>query len=197
MANASVCCTVFQRVSPEELIERYEENADPANGYLTEVGDWWELVDAQASETADWRRQIQLATELADEDTLAISIFIAEDSWALALATAGKQGPLAVYAPEDKDVIDRIPQQLLTIENILVQWLSDVEVEKVDVIFGAMIEGALPAEEGLDELLTMLGCSPDWLRWSWFETIPQQLFIDPDLKDRVRPLGEAKALWEE
>ncbi|MHB9023401.1 MAG: hypothetical protein ACYC7E_04390 [Armatimonadota bacterium] len=198
MATACACSTLFQRIAPEELIERYEENADPANGYLTQVGDWWELVDAQASEMADWSRQTQLAADLAEEDTLAISVFLAGDSWALALATAGKQGPVAVFTPDDTDVLERLPHQLLAIENNLEQWLpGDIDAEKIDAIFGAILEGALPADEGLDELLILLGCSPDWLRWSWYEAIPLQLITDPDFVGRVQPLGEAKALWEE
>ncbi len=55
----------------------------------------------------------------------------------------------------------------------------------------------MPVEEAVTQLLAMLDCPPSWLRWSWYETIPQQIFTDPDLLKSVTPLGEAKQFWEE
>jgi hypothetical protein len=72
-----------------------------------------------------------------------------------------------------------------------------VDLDEVDYLFGALLEDALAPEVVFTELFTMLGLTPDWLRWAWFETIPDQLFTDPDLSDRVIPLGEARELWDE
>lgn len=74
---------------------------------------------------------------------------------------------------------------------------DDIDRSRLDELFGALLEGAVSPEEAINELLLMLEVSADWLRWSWYETIPEQLFIDPDLAARVIPLGAAKALQEE
>jgi hypothetical protein len=181
-----------------DLRDHYETIAEPANGYLTQLQDACVLVDAVASETADWARQTHLATLLSLDNTVALSVFIIGDLWAIALSYDGKAGPVAAFTPDNSKAIDQLPHVLFALEKQLVDLFPDrVDAEAIDQIFGAMLEGAVSAEDGIVELLDMLGCPPDWLRWSWYETIPEQLFLDPDLTDRVAPLGEARTLWEE
>ena len=59
MAGSYACATLFFHIIPEELVAQYESNAEPANGYLVKLGDPgpYLLVDAIATETADWTRQ--------------------------------------------------------------------------------------------------------------------------------------------
>jgi hypothetical protein len=189
---------VFFRATREELVTRYEAMVDPANGYLTDVEAGWLLVDATASETADWRRETDIAIDLSDDGVIALSVFLNGPSWALAVAQDARPGPVAVYDPDDTDVLDALPQKLMDVESALgMLFPDDVDVDEVDAIFGAVLEGVMSPDEGMTELLTMLGCRRDWLRWSWCETIPEQLFTDPDLAHRVTPLGEARQFWEE
>ena len=194
-----VCSTIFfNKANPEELVALYEAIAEPVNGYLTILDGMAVLVDALASETANWARQHDLAAALSADDAIALSVFIVGDLWALALARDGQPGPVAAFTPDSSKVLEQLPHKLLGIERQLDDLFPDVtDLEKVDAIFGAMLDGATPAEDGISELLDMLGCPPDWLRWSWYETIPEQLFLDPDLADHVIPLGEARAFWEE
>ncbi len=60
MAGSHACATVFFQSIPEDLIARYEQSAEPANGYLVKLGDPEPLllVDATATETADWVREL-------------------------------------------------------------------------------------------------------------------------------------------
>ncbi len=192
------CSTLFFHCDPRELIAQYEAICEPANGYLTCLNDEVVLVDALATEQADWGRQTSLAAALTGEDGVALSIFIVGAHWALALAVDGKEGPVAAYVPDDPDALDDLPRELMIIETGLARLFPGlVNAQELDLLFGAMLEGAVPVEEAINSLLAMLGVAPDWLRWSWYETIPEQLFIDPDLADRVTPLGEARLLWEE
>jgi hypothetical protein len=201
MSSRSACSTLFFAVNsldPVELAARYEALADPANGYLTQLNCAYVFVDAQASETADWSRQIELAGLMATEDALALSIFMAGDLWALALTRAGHPATVAAYTPDNPKTFELLPHKLLALERQLGELFpAQLDVPGVDALFGAILDGAMSAEEGVTALLDMLGCSPDWLRWSWYETIPDQLFLDPDLSPRVTPLGEARNFWEE
>lgn len=198
MAGTYACATLFFHTSPEELVERYEENAEPANGYLIRLNGEYMLVDATATETADWARQVQLATAMSENEAVALSILLVGEQWALSLAYDGQQGPTAIYVPKDTKLLEQVPRHLLAIEKALEDLFpGDIDTDVVDAIFGAMLDGATPVEEALTEILEMLGCPPSWLRWSWYETIPQQLFTDPDLLKQVTPLGEAKQFWEE
>ncbi|MHB9134018.1 MAG: hypothetical protein ACYDBB_23360 [Armatimonadota bacterium] len=198
MANAHACCSIIFNVPADELIARYEANAEPANGYLTRLDDSWVMVDAFASETADWGRQSLLAAEMTGEDGVAISILMTGQYWALGLAHAGKPGTMAVYLPGNEDVLDKLPFKLMEFEQGLVALFPDaLDADELDRIFGAVIEMALPIDDAVDAILAMLGCAPDWLRWSWYDAIPHQLFMDPDFIGRVRPMGEAKDLWSE
>ena len=191
-------CTLFFHTSVEEIAVRYEEIATPANGYLTRLDGNCLLVDAAVTETADWARQIHLATQLCVDEVIALSIFIVGDLWALALARDGQPGPVAAFTPDNAKTLELLPNQLLTIERTLVDLFPDrVDAGRIDELFGAMIDGAVTPEEGIGEILDMLGCTPDWQRWSWYETIPEQLFLDPDLTHRVTPLGDARELWDE
>lgn len=201
MSGAYACSTIFfynNSQRHQEIAAQYEATAEPANGYLTRIDHRSVLVDALASETADWARQVELAASLTDDYTIAISVFIVGNLWALALARNGQMGPVAAYTPDNPKTIQQISHKLLAIEGQLVDLFPDqVDAESVDAIFGALLETAISPEDGIGQLLEMLECSPNWLRWSWFETIPEQLFIDPDLADCVTPLGEARHLWEE
>jgi hypothetical protein len=191
-------CTLFINASAEEIAERYEEIAIPANGYLTRLNGYCLLVDATAAETADWQRQIQLSTQVSGDQVIAVSIFMVGDLWALALAHDGQPGPVAAFTPDNAKSLEALPAQLLAVERMLGDLFADrVDIARIDELFGGMIEGALSSEEVMDEILDMLGCPPDWQRWSWYETIPEQLFLDPDLSPRVMPLGDARALWDE
>lgn len=198
MTGTHVCGTFFFRATPETLAERYEAAADPANGYLTRLNGSSLLVDAQATETADWSRQTRLAAAMTDEDEAALSVFIVGESWALALAQGGAPGPVAVYTVGDPDVLDTLPFSLRALEEgLTAQFPRSIHPDAVDYLFGALLEGVIPAEEVVSAILQMLGCAPDWLRWGWYETIPEQLLLDPDLAERVTPLGDARDLWEE
>ncbi len=198
MASSYSCTTIFFHTSGADLTERYLANTEQACGYLTRVGEAWVFVDAAATETADWVRQLDLATVMTDDTGIAISVLLVGEHWALGVAHDGRMGPVAVYLPDDPDVLKQLPQRLLAIESLLVDlFTDDVEAEQVDTLFGAVLEGVLPPEEAISEILAMLGCPPEWVRWSWYETIPEQLFLDPDLASRVTPLGEASLFWEE
>ena len=198
MANAYACTTLFFHTSAEDLTTRYEANAEPANGYLARLDTAWMLTDAVATETAHWSRQIELAVALSEDGVVAITIVLVGDYWALALAHDGQPGPVAVFIPDNPPLLRQLPEQLLAIERSLHDLFPGlIDAETVDVLFGALLDGGMPPEDVFTEVLAMLGCPPDWIRWAWYETIPQQLFIDPDLAERVVPLGEAKELWGE
>lgn len=194
----SCACSIFFYISPEELAARYEAIAEPADGYITELQQKLMLVDATACGLADWVRQVELAVMLSAGDKLAFSIFFVGDHWALAMARDGKPGPVAAYTPDNPKTMEELPYNLLALEDALDEnFHDDINREELDILFGALLEGALPAEEVINELLLMLEIPADWLRWCWYETIPEQLFLDPDLTNRVTALGNAKALWEE
>lgn len=198
MPGQFACCTAFYVVSPEVLAERYTTGIDPPNGYLTQAGAWWLLVDGTAAETGNWGRQRDIGTVLSTEEGVALSVFITDEEWAVALAVNGEPGPSAVYLPDNDELLARAPYSLMALEQALGLLFPDyMIIDEVDALFGALLEGATPPETVFTELFTMLGVSPDWLCWAWFESIPDQLFTDPDLSDRVIPLGEARELWEE
>ncbi|HEX2949098.1 MAG TPA: hypothetical protein VHV83_05965 [Armatimonadota bacterium] len=196
---ANICSTIFFNADPTEISTQYEAIADPANGYLTRLhDDCVVLVDAAASETADWSRQTQLAALLSANEVIAISVFVVGELWALALAFDGQAGPVAAFTPDNPKAMEELPHKLLAIEQQLDNIFPDgVDTEELDRLFGSMLEGYITPEEGITELFDQLGCPPDWPRWSWYETIPEQLFLDPDLANRVIPLGETRELWEE
>ncbi len=198
MADACICCTVFLAAPEAQLIDVYEENAEPADGYLIRLGDAQLLVDALATETADWARQVELAGLMTGEDLTAISLFLVGAQWGLALNHGTRPAIMAAYDAEAPKLLDQLPRQLLAFERTLEDlYPGEVDGDALDALFGAMLESALPIEEAFNTLLSQLGCPPDWLRWSWYETIPQQLFLDPDLADRVQPLGRTREFWEE
>ncbi len=198
MPGQFACCTALYIVSPEVLIERYLHGIEPPNGYLTQCGTWWLLVDGTATETGDWGRQRDIGTALSTEEGVAISVFLADMEWAISLSVNGEPGPGVVYMPDNAELIARSPYSLMALEQALGLLFPDlVDLDEVDYLFGALLEDALAPEVVSTELFTMLGLTPDWLRWAWFETIPDQLFTDPDLSDRVIPLGEARELWDE
>lgn len=195
---AIACTTIFFHTDAEELAERYLANTDNPCAYLTCVNGAWVFVEELASETADWARQMNLALAMSEEEAIAFSVFLVGNLWALGLAFDGRQGPVAAYVPDDPTRISQLPQQLLAIEQALDDLFpDDVDPEQIDVLFGAVLDGAMPMDDAITEILEKLGCPPDWQRWSWFETVPEQLFIDPDLADRVVPVGEACHFWEE
>jgi len=198
MAGSYACATFFFRATPEELAQRYEENAEPANGYLIRLSDFYLLVDATATETADWGRQAQLAALLSENEVIALSVLLVGDHWGLAVAYDGQPGPAALFIPKDEKLLTQLPHKLLAIEKALVDLFpGEIDADEVDAIFGAMIDGAMPVEDAITEILVMLDCPTNWLRWSWYETIPQQIFTDPDLQRMIIPLGEARQFWEE
>jgi hypothetical protein len=198
MPTPLACCTAFLNTDPEHLIEQYEALADPPCGYLTRVGALWLLTDVQATETADWGRQLRLGTEITENGCASISVFCVGDRWGIAVAVDGVEGPIAVYEPDDAGLMADLPRRLLGVERTLAALSGGaVNAAEVDRLFGALLEGVLPFDEVVEGVLLMLGCHTDWLRWAWADTIPQQLFLDPDLADRVLLLGDAKGLWEE
>ncbi len=198
MPGHLACCTLFAVTHPETLAERYTVGIDPPDGYLTYLNGWWMLVDATATATGNWARQRDIGLALSDEEGVALSIFITDDEWALALAVNGEPGPTAIFTPQNDEVMARAPYSLMALEQALGLLYPDrIDTEEVDYLFGALLDGALPAEEAINEIVLMLGCPADWMRWSWYESVPEQLITDPDLADRVIPLGAAKALWEE
>ena len=194
----SACaCTLFFRIDPEELAERYEAIAEPPDGYLTRLHGCCVLVDA-ASEVADWAHLVELATPLTADHAIALSVFIVGAHWALALARDGQAGPVAAYTPDQAKTLDQLPHQLLALEGVFDDiFHDDIDRERIDQIFGALLEGAVCAEDALQSVIAMLGVPEDWMRWSWYETIPEQIFLDPDLAARVIPLGAARELWDE
>jgi hypothetical protein len=192
------CATIFFHTDIGELTARYEANTENPCGYLTRVNGLWIFVDAQATETADWARQMELATLMTDEGEIGISVFLVNELWALGISFDGKLGPVAAYVPDDETQMRQLPQRLLAIESVLDDLFPEEAVpEQIDELFGATLEGAKPFEDMIDELLEMLGVPPEWQRWGWYEMIPEQLFIDPDLTDRVFPIGDACQFWEE
>jgi hypothetical protein len=198
MPGHLACCTLLYVTDPETLAARYEAGIEPADGYLTYLDGWWMLVDATATATGNWARQRDIGLALSDEAGVALSIFITGDEWALALAVNGEPGPTAIFTPQNDEVMARVPFSLMALEQALGLLYPDrVDVDEVDYLFGALLEGALAPEEAVDGVVRMLGVPDDWMRWSWYESIPEQLFTDPDLADRVVPLGDAKDLWEE
>lgn len=198
MAGSHACCTIFFGMSREDVVLAYEGCAEPADGYLAQMGDAWLLTDAAITETVDWGQQAELAARMTGEEGMAISLFLSDEIWGLALARAGQPGPTAAFMPEEADICDLLPQRLLRIEQLLTEWFpDDADAEELDRLFGALIEGAVPPDEAFTDLVEMLGCPPDWLRWSWYESIPHQLLLDADLHDRVMPLGAAREFWEE
>jgi hypothetical protein len=198
MTEAYACGTLFHGVRQEEIVGAYEAGVEPANGYLTRLDEWLLLVDATATEMADWDRQIRMALALTVDGGTAISVFLVGKTWALALAHEGKAGPVAAFAPDEETALDDLPHRLLRFEHGLGELFPYlVDTETVDALFGVLLDGGISAEAVFTEILAMLEVPGDWLRWSWYETIPEQLFLDPDLAHRVTPLGEAKPLWEE
>jgi len=192
------CTTIFFHTNAVELITRYEEHAENPCGYLTRLNDQWVFVDALATETADWARQQELATAMTEDEVIGISVFMVGNLWALGMAFDGRLGPVAAYVPENADQMRELPERLLAVERALTDLFpGQIEAETIDALFGAVLEGAQPFEDAVTEILEMLGVSPEWIRWAWYETIPEQLFIDPDLAGRVTPIGEACQFWEE
>ena len=198
MPGAFACCSLFSVVSPELLAERYEQGIEPPNGYLTQLDGWWLLVDGTACETGNWARQRDIGIALSADEGIAVSVFIADEEWALSLAVNGEPGPTTIYLPDNDELLARAPYTLMALETAFSLLYPDrMDVDEVDALFGALLEGASPPEVVFTALFAMLGIPEDWQRWAWFESIPEQLFTDPDLADRVIPLGEAKQLWEE
>jgi len=192
------CMTIFFHTDGPELISRYEATAENPSAYFTRVNGEWIFTDELATETADWARQQELAMVMTEEEVIGISVFMVGNLWALGVAFDGRQAPVAAYVPDNADQMRELPGRLLGIESALADLFPDnADPQVIDELFGAVLEGALPFEEAVSSIFDMLGVPPEWLRWSWFETIPQQLFIDPDLSDRVVPVGEASLLWEE
>jgi hypothetical protein len=198
MRGIHLCCSVFFGESAGHLCDEYVAVAEPANAYLTRVGVGLILTDAVATETADWGRQLRLGTELTTAGGVSFSVFAAGDRWGMAIATDGVEGPVAVFEPDEPAVMAELPMRLMGLEKSLAalspEHVNDAELDRV---FGALFEGVMTVDEVADIVLTMLGCSSDWPRWAWAETVPEQLFLDPDLTDRVTPLGDATGLWEE
>jgi hypothetical protein len=195
---AIACMTIFFHAGADELAARYQAAADRPCGYLTRVGERWIFTEATATETADWERQLELAAAMTDEGVVGISVLLVGAHWALAVARDGRAGPMAVCVPDNEEQARALPRQLSAVEQALVELFPDeIDAERVDELFGAVLEGATPIDEAVTEILGMLGCSAEWPRWSWYETIPEQLFIDPDLAERVVPIGDACQLWEE
>ena len=193
-----MCATVFLFGVAEELAAGYETIADPANGYLVPIGEHQVLADLPAGDAADWGRQLQLACDLTSAGGTALSVFSAGDTWGLALAVDGREGPVAVREPDNEDVMEVLPHRLMALEQALVrQFPQMVDADEVDALLGALLDGAARFDDTAAELLAMLDCSADWLRWSWPEAIPRQLLLDPDLLRHVRPLGDARSFWEE
>jgi len=191
------CTTIFFHTALEKLTACYTAQVEHPCAYLTRVDDVWVFTEAQATETADWARQLALARAMSEDEAIAISVFIVGAHWALGMAFDGRQGPVATYLPDDETQMQQLPQQLLAIEQALDDLFpDDADPERIDALFGAVLDGAMPFEEAAVEMLQMIGCPPDWQRWSWFETVPEQLFIDPDLSDRVAPIGESRLFWE-
>ena len=144
------------------------------------------------------RARLELAILLSEDEGIAFSVLLVGEHWALALAYNGQRGPTAVFAPDARKLIEQVPRQLLALEKALVELFpTEIDADELDALFGEMLEGVTPVEEAVTQLLAMLGCPPSWLRWSWYETIPEQIFTDPDLLKLVTPLGEAKQFWEE
>ncbi len=198
MPGHVACCTAFYVREPDVLAERYTLGIAPPNGYLVQAGTWWLLVDGTAAETGNWGRQRDIATVLSAEEGVALSVFITDAEWAIALAVNGEPGPTAVYLPDNAELIARAPFSLMALEQALGLLFPDLaDMDRIDALFGALLEDAEPPETVFSELYIMLGVAEDWLRWAWFEAIPDQLFTDPDFADRVIPLGEARTLWEE
>jgi len=190
--------TIFFHTDAEELTARYEANAESPCAYLTRVNSEWIFTDGPATETADWARQFELATVMSEDEVIGISVFMVGELWALGVAYDGKRGPVAALVPDNADQMRELPMRLLAVERALTELFpDDADAEKLDVIFGALLDGALPFDEAVSSVFEMLGVPSEWSRWSWFETIPEQLFIDPDLSDRVVPVGEACHFWEE
>jgi len=192
------CTTIFFHTDAEDLIARYEANTEKPCAYLTRVNECWVFVDALATETADWARQLELATVMTEDEVIGLSVFIVGEHWAIGLTYDGRLGPVAAYLPDVATQMRLLPQRLLSIEKALDDLFPDqADPERIDAFFGAVLEGALSIDEAMTEILGLLGCPGDWLRWSWFETVPDQLFIDPDITDRVVPVGETRHFWEE
>ena len=198
MPSLFACATIFFHAHRDDLVARYEALAEPADGYLTSLRDTFILVDAVAAATADWGRQVRLGLVMSGDGVFALTVVLLGEYWALALAQDEQPGPAAVCVPNEPDMLSQLPRQLFDIERVLVESFPfAADADKIDAIFGAMLDGAQPIDEAFTELLEMLGCPNEWMRWSWDETIPQQLFIDPDLVARVTPLGDASGFWEE
>lgn len=190
--------TIFFHSDAGELAARYEEHAENPCAYLTRVNDEWIFTDSLATETADWARQFELATAMTEDEVTGISVFMVGDLWALGVSYDGRRGPVAAFVPDNAAQMRELPQRLLAVENALAELFPDaVDPDRIDALFGAVLEGVLPFEEAVTSIFEMLGVLAEWLRWSWFEAIPEQLFIDPDLADRVVPVGEACGFWEE
>jgi hypothetical protein len=193
-----LCCSIFFGTTADQLCDAYEAIAEPANAYLTRVGTGLLLADVVACETADWGRQLRLGTEMTHTGGASFSVFAAGDRWGMAVATDGVEGPVAVFEPDEEEIMADLPRRLLGVEKALAALSPErVDAAEVDRAFGALLEGVMTADDAAGIVLTMLGCHIDWPRWAWAETVPHQLFLDPDLADRVTPLGEAKDLWEE
>ena len=135
---------------------------------------------------------------MSDDGATAISILLVDQHWALTVAHDNRPGPVAVSIPDEPATLQALPLRLMEIESLLTSiFPDDINGEDVDRLFGELLEGVAQFDDVISEILAMLGVAQDWPRWSWYETIPEQLFLDPDLADRVTPLGDAKGLWEE
>ena len=189
MGSSYACATLFFHIPAQSLKTRYEYLAEPANGYLVRMGYDYLLTDAQATETADWVHQLDLAVDMSADGGVALSFFFVDKDWAMGLAIDGRAGAIAAFTPEDAKALDQLPFKLLSLERELVSNFPEtLSTEQLDKLFGALVCDAITAEDAITEILEELGCAPDWPRWSWYETISEQLFLDPDLSDRVIPL---------
>ncbi len=186
------CATFFLYCNPEDLTNGYLEAIDTPAGYLVSSGNGYIFTDSVITETANWHRQTELAGEFAADNGLALSYFAVGNTWGISLHSGGKQLSTA-YDYENPKMQEKITGTLIDIENELINaFPAKIDSDELDAMLGGLLSGVVGPDDAFNYLLLAIGASPDWIRWSWYEAVADNLNIDPDLEDRVAPLGNAE-----
>jgi hypothetical protein len=186
------CATYFLYCHPEELSSTYLEAIDTPAGYLVSSGNGMIFTDAVITETANWHRQTELAGEMAGDSGLALSYFAVGNTWGISLHYAGKQLSTA-YDYDNPKMQEKITGTLIEIETeLIIAFPTKIDSDELDAMLGGLLSGVISSDDVFNYLLLAIGASPDWIRWSWYEAVAENLNIDPDLEERVAPLGNAE-----
>ena len=188
----AICATFFLYCNPEEISSAYLEAIDTPAGYLVSSGRGVIFTDAVITETANWHRQSELAVELAGDNGFALSYFAVGNTWGISLHYNGKQLSTA-YDYDNPKMQEKITGTLIEIETELINQFPDsIDADVLDAMLGGLLSGAISVDDVFNYILTAANASADWIRWSWYEAVADNLIIDPDQESWVAPLGNAE-----